>query len=152
MGKPRAARDDNAVTAKLEMRAQWALERWEKHPSLTYLMMLAEIRKRFDVGKSAGEQSIKRAYQILRDQWSNSDIVDRLAARYHSIADKAEADGDWHAAIRAMDSLRRHLGIGAPDRVEHSRGVSQHKLDDVDDDDLLSMFEKVEARRKPEAE
>lgn len=101
------------------------------------------------IGKTAAEQAIKVAYELLHDEWKTGpSIVDRLASRYQAIADKAERAGDYRAAVRAMDSLRRHLGLGAPDRVEHTTKEATHDLSNMSEADLLALYEKAEATRK----
>lgn len=107
--------------AQLEKRAQWVIDRWDDHPSLRYNEMVGEVRRTFDVGKTAGEDAIKRANEILRemhDPAMNPALTDRIASSYWSIYEGARAEGNWRAARAALDSLRRHLGIGAADRLQ----------------------------------
>lgn len=135
---------------RTEAMARWTIDRWDERPSIRYLQMVPEIRRKFECGKTAAEQAIKRAYEMMREEWADKEsIADRIAARFFHLSEKAEAKGDLNAAIRALDSLRRHRGVGAPDRVEHS-GEVVHDMTGVSEDALLAIYSDIEgARSKP---
>lgn len=122
---------------KVEARARWVIERWDERPSLRYREMVEEVRKHFEVGKTAGEQAIKRAYALMTEEFSNEHLADRITAKYISLAEAAERDGDWRAARSILDSLRRHLGLGAPDRVEHT--IKDENMDDLSDEEVAIL-------------
>ena len=126
------------VKDQLERRAQWVIDRWDEMPSLRYSEMVKEVRRTFECGKTAGEKAIERAYEILRVTWSDPALSDRIAHKYMSIVEAAEKAGEFRAARAALDSLRRHLGLGAPDRVEHSGGleIKQEAVEDMTDEEL----------------
>lgn len=121
----------------LERRARWVIERWDERPSLRYGEMVEEVRKNFEVGKTAGEQAIKRAYAVMAEEASNEHLADRITAKYLSLSEGAERAGDWRAARSILDSLRRHLGLGAPERVEHT--IKDEQMDDLTDAQLAAL-------------
>lgn len=123
---------------QLETRARWVIERWDERPSLRYREMVEEVRKRFEVGKTAGEKAIQRAYAIMKEEASNEHLADRITAKYISLAEAAERDGDWRAARSILDSLRRHLGLGAPDRLNITDDRDEN-MDDLSDDEVAVL-------------
>ena len=130
-----------ASLKQLEARGRWVVEHWDEVPSLRYKDMLAAVRLHFLIGKTAGEQAIKRAYEIMRETWSDPSWGDRIAARYLEISEKAEKRGDLTNARKALDSLRAHLGIGAPQRhaIEHSGSIDSETTLNLTDEDYESM-------------
>lgn len=150
MAIPKPGKETKAYREQLTLRAAWALDTWELRPSLRYGQMKKEIQKRFECGENAAEQAIKRAYEILREAWSDAPAVaDKITARYYALSESAERAGDHAAAIRAMTELRKHLGIGAADRVEHSGSVSvgTRDLSDFSVEELM-LLRKAEERKK----
>lgn len=127
---------------QLEQRAQWVIDRWDERPSLRYGEMVAEIRQRYFIGKNGAEQVVKRAREILRDSFDpvkNPELTDRITAKYFAIVEGAEREGEWRAARAALDSLRRHLGLGAPDRVEQTTKYNPEDFEDMTDDQVRSL-------------
>ena len=126
-----------SIKDQLDARARWVMDRWDERPSLRYRDMCAEVRRQFEVGKTAAEQAIKRAYALMKEEASNEHLADRITAKYMSLAESAERDGDWRAARSILDSLRRHLGLGAPDRVDIN--VKDENMDDLTDAQLAAL-------------
>lgn len=135
------AKSAKGTLEQLDRRAQWVIDRWDERPSLRYTEMLKEVRAAFECGKTAAEKAIQRAYEILRETWADPALSDRIAHKYMAIVEGAERAGEFRAARAALDSLRRHLGLGAPDRVEHSGGldINAEKLEDLTEDELRIM-------------
>lgn len=133
----------------IERRAQWAIEEWRRFPSMGYGQMVAAISKHFEVGITGSEQTIKRAYEIIKA--NSGGFVDRIFDMYMHIADEQLAHGERGEARRTLDSVRAHLGISAPARIEHSGIVGvQHaeaNFDDMDDVELDAMLRRVARQR-----
>lgn len=130
-------------------RAEWILERWEERPSLLrqYNRMIREVRERFECGKTAAEQAIKVARQLLRRDWDDAEAKAELAglieAKYLELAERAAAEPGSAGAVRAariMDMLARLRGLTV-DRVEHSGkvDVGPGKYEDLTDEQLAAL-------------
>lgn len=142
MPRAKSAKDGQpVVTEQLERRAQWVIDRWDERPSLRYGEMVREVQRQFECGKTAGEQAIKHAYTLLKELWSRPELVDRIANHYLAAFELAQTQNNPRSMVRALDSLRRHLGLGAPDRIEHSGeiGVTAEQLEDLTDEELRIM-------------
>lgn len=122
---------------KVERRATWVLEQWAAKPSLRRSELVDRLRTTFECGIGAADEAIQRAYSMFAELKSDASLPDRIAHEYLSIAEEARRAKDWRAATKALDSLRLHLGIGAPERVEHSGAVALTKrLEDLSDEEL----------------
>lgn len=130
-----------ATLEQLDRRAQWVIDRWDERPSLRYGEMCNEVRRTFECGKTAGEKAIQRAYEILNSTWSDPRLADRISSHYMAAFELAQSQNDPRSMVRAMDSMRRHLGLGAPDRVEHSGDIDirNEQVEDLTDEELRVM-------------
>lgn len=134
-----ARKKASAVTLR---RAQWIIERWRVRPSLSYQEMVKEVREAFDVGRTMAEFAIARANELLREMGADPALKDRITAAYWDIYESASTAKEYRAARAALDSLRRHLGVGAPDRVENTHiveEVSDEQLEDLSDDQVRAL-------------
>ena len=132
---------------KVERRALWVVQRWADDPSVRPGAMKLEVQARFECGITASDQALSRAYELMAEHRNDGGLVDRIAGFYFELAKDARRDKQFNSARMAMDSLRAHLGIGAPERVEHSGGVSvevEQAIADLTDDELalLARLEK----------
>lgn len=103
------------------IRAKWVVELRSAHPSLPHGEVLARVRAQFGIGKTAAEQVMKVAREMLVDSGKDPMIIDRLITGYAEVYETALRRGDSQGdrnALRALDSLRRMTGAGAPDRLE----------------------------------
>lgn len=152
---PAARTAAQKTTRQTHERARWIIDRWEDRPGLRYDQMVAEVRKVFTCGKTAAEQAIKAAHAMLREQSQDEHLGDRLVAKYLSISEEAQRNGAYRDAIRALSELRRHLGLGSPDRVQHSGNLdleigSPEDYDDMDEDELRALA-KLDVKRTAKA-
>ena len=105
-------------TSKTEKAAVWAMERWDQRPSLSYTQMVAEVRRHFGIGKTAGEQAIKRANELFREHAATLLTQERIAKHLHRLAENAERAGDSRTAARIYESIARVTGVAAAEKVE----------------------------------
>lgn len=148
MTKKKAA-PKNQLSAKMVAMAQWATERRISRPTLRYVELLAEIRDRFDLGKTQGEQVIKHSRAMLSKTNDETDWDAELTAHYMDILEGAKFDKEWRAARAILDSLRRHKAAGAPDRLEVTipGGMTDDELEELDDDQL-ALLATIDAKRR----
>jgi hypothetical protein len=129
-----------------EDRAQYIVERHIERPSLRYERLCWEVREKFGCGKTASEQAVKRAYEILRQQWDDPERKRRIAAmleeKYMSWLEDAERRGERRTARLIADSLARLRGV-TTDRHELVVTTAKPDLAPLSDEQLAlaSMFD-----------
>lgn len=126
-----------ANSPQLERRAQWALERWTDDRTLGYYEMTAEIRKKFECGKTAAELTIKRTYELMKARTAEvvQRYLDTIVADTLDDIQAARRTKDYRAANKMRMDLARLLGIGEPERVD----VTHHKFDELSDEELEAL-------------
>lgn len=125
----------NGQSKHNEARAQWVLGTWTRHPTMGYGEMLRATRKHFECGKTAGEQAIKRCYELMKER--TAELVSRFWDAYVSDsledAENARNRGDLRAANKIRTDLATKLGLGAPERIEHThRDYGELEDDEID--------------------
>lgn len=126
---------------KTERRAQRVLELWADKPSLRRDEIHGRIRREFKCGIGAADRAITRAYEYYAENSQDLQLTDRLAQHYWDIAEEAKKAGKFRDATKALDSLRAHLGIGAPERLEltNKTGVDMAELTQEEIDMLARL-------------
>lgn len=123
------------ASQRAEQAAAWVVDEWAVRPSIGYHELIGKIRERFECGRDLAEQAIKVAREILHDRASDPAIADKIAAAYWQLYEDAVMNKDRAQARKALDSLRAHLGVGAPER-RHVTGSVALDLDKLSDDEL----------------
>lgn len=98
--------------------------------NIKYGDLVALLRSKHGLGKTAAEQAIKRHYQLMdatKNEWVVNG-VSMLVDWYTQIADEAMRAGKYRDAAKAMDSLRTMLKLGAADRIEVTSSETAAKL------------------------
>jgi arginine utilization protein RocB len=133
----------------VERRALWIIDTWAHSFSLRPSQLKEMVRKQFECGINAAEDAMSRAYEIYKERMDPEKLGQQLAAQYLELAEQAKRNGKEAEARKCLDSLRAHLGLGAPERVEHSGtiGVSRDEaLEPLTDEELavLARMDQVE--------
>jgi hypothetical protein len=116
------------------------------------------IKARFEVDRATAARDILAAKRLLA-----AELGDRVmeqaqeALRMERVAEKAEAEGEYHAAVAASREKSRLLGLHAPkqlevthtDRLEIALEIDAtlSVLDEADHEALRRIAEKIEAAR-----
>lgn len=135
-GRPAAAKG-----AEMLRRAKWVMEMRSAHPSLSHGEVRMRVSAQFGCGKTAAEQTMKAAREMLADAGKDPMIIDRLITGYAEVYETALRRGDSQGdrnALRALDSLRRMTGAGVPDRLEIINGTADvdAELEEMSEDDI----------------
>ena len=123
------------AAARVAQHATFVLDEWSVRPSLGYDEMVQKTRKALGCGEKAAKQAIKRAREILNERAHDPEIANKIASAYFDVYEDALAARDRRGALRALDSLRAHFGIGAPDRL-HVTGALRLDLEKMSDEEL----------------
>lgn len=111
---------------KTELRARRILEIWSDRISMRPEEIKAVIRAEFLCGATAAAEALARAYELYALAVSSESVehlVGKLALRYLALSEAAQRAGNLPEARKNLDSLRAHLGISAPQRIELSGSV-----------------------------
>jgi hypothetical protein len=140
---------------KVERRALRILEIWADHPALRPAELKERIQREFECGIGSAADALARAYEIYEEKRDDETLVSRVAEQYLMISEDARRAGKFSAATRALDSLRAHLGLGQPDRVEVTLGAGMVSRDDELaewSDDELKLLARLERADRAIAE
>lgn len=149
MGQPpKAGRTTRLSATQTEERARWVIERKTQRPDIRPQRLEQEIRERFQCGKTAAEQAVKRYHEILRDEWNDpkreQELRSTIERRYEEIAETATRRGELRAARAALDSLVRLRGLAAPEKIEHSGSIAlPQKLGNMPDAQLAELLKSM---------
>ncbi len=142
--------------AQLEHRAEWVIAHMKRYPGMRFTERRKAIMKALGIGKTAAEFAHKRALELRTEH--RKEVVTRYLDHVvdRSIEDEEEARlmKDYRAANRIRMDTARLLGLGAPDKVEHSGGVDvKHKHDlSALTDEQLEALAAMDAVPKPPPE
>lgn len=151
----RRTKEPGQRSLKLERRAMRALEIWADRPSMRSDEVKAQIRAEFKCGYGASDEALTRAYELFelyRDDQGLA-LTNRVAMAYWEIFEEAKRDRDHQGARKALDSLRSHLGLGAPDRLEITGTMGRSEDPDLEDFtqeqlELLAKLDQAERQRQ----
>jgi hypothetical protein len=106
------------------------------------------IRKRFGVGKTAAEQIIKRAHEVLRrDTPEGSPEVRATITRFLlNVAESAAAEGKWRDATRAA-AVAMRVNDTAPERIEVTTKTEISDMEDLSNEELALLSRIADKRR-----
>lgn len=103
--------------------ASYVILRQRERPGIMYAQLVVELREKFECGRTSAEVGIQRAHEIRRANTekliSDPTIIEDL---YWELLEEAQRKGKTNDARRVLDSLRAHMGLGAPQRLELTRG------------------------------
>lgn len=125
--KPKEGRHRGSTKSeRTEQRARRVMEIWTDRISARPEEIKAIIRAEFQCGINAASDAMARAYELYALAVSSESVehlVGKLALRYLALSEAAQRAGNLPEARKNLDSLRAHLGISAPQRIELSGSV-----------------------------
>ncbi len=138
-------------TEKTEQRARRILEIWTARISARPDEIKSMIRTEFQCGIRAAEEALARSYELYAQAASSDQVehlVGKLALRYLALSEEAQRMGNLGEARKSLDSLRAHLGISAPQRIEHSGSVTVSRDEAMEDltDEQLALLRQIDER------
>ncbi len=138
-----------------EQRAQFCRDLIVSRPSLMFADRIAHIRKEFSCGKTAAELAHARARELLAEAMKEyyAAGIEDILARAAEDEEAARRKGDLRAANRIRIDTARLNGMGVPDRVQLSGGVTVATVDASELDGLteeqLAVLATIGARKTP---
>lgn len=126
---------------RVERMATFVIQIWADHPALGYADVIDEVRKHFRCGQTAAEQAHKRAAERIEETATDPVMSARIAQGYWDLFAEAKRSKKLNAGRLLLDSLRAHLGVGAPERLEISTGTEVADLSEADLDEVIRRLE-----------
>lgn len=108
--------------------------------------MKAQIRREFKCGIGASDLAMEHALELFRAAATELALTDRIAVAYWHGIEESQRKGDWRAYFRGLDSLRAHLGLGAPERLEITGKVGADEMAELTDEEI-ALMEKMDRLR-----
>lgn len=133
---------------EFERNGEWMRDLIVDRPSLTFKQRIEAARTTLGIGKTAAEQAHARAKALLAEaRERNYDAaIDAIWARACEDEETARNRGDLRTANRIRIDTARLLGLGAPDRVEHSGSVGRKVEVNYGDltDEEIAVLKKID--------